>query len=227
MNHRATNTACQTQAEQGLSKTTMKRTPRLIITIVYSLSILGIAGCATPYSRLNDYKASDSGNLVLSLGVPFKQNLPALRGKMPGTGDLFELTHMSDWGKIAEMDMSFTDGVGRVIARKLPPGEYEINHVELSIEGGFIETSNPLPIPVRFSIQPGQTTYIGRYLVEMTLVAPEKTTQTGAVTTIPISAMRALPGVTNEQERDIASARTKYPGLNIGMVKNSVPARMD
>lgn len=207
--------------------TTVKRTLRLIITIVYSLSVLGIAGCATPYSRLNDYKESDSGNLVLSLGVPSKQNLPTLHGKMLGTGDLFELTHMSDWGKIAEMDMSFTDGVGRVIARKLPPGEYEINHVELSVEGGLIKTSNPMPVPVRFSIQPGKTTYIGRYRVEMTLVAPEKATQTGAVTTIPVSAMRALPEVTDEQERDMASAKAKYPELNMDIVKNSVPARID
>lgn len=211
----------------ALLKTIVKRPPRFALTIICSLSVLGITGCATPHSRLNDYKASDAGNLLLSLGVKDKQSLPALRGKMLGTGDLFELTHMSDWGRIAEMDMPFTNGVGRVIARKLPPGEYEINHVELSIAGGVIETSNPLPIPVRFSIQPGQTTYIGRYLVEMTLVAPEMATQTGVVTTIPVSAVRALPEVTNEQERDMASARATYPRLDMGTVKNSVPAQTD
>lgn len=205
----------------------MKRKLQLAITTICSLSILGIAGCATPYSRLNDYKESDSGNLVLSLGAKHEQHLPALGGKMLGTEALFELTHMSNWGKIAEMDMSFPDGVGRVIVRKLPPGEYEINQVELSVERGFIKTSNPLPIPVRFSIQSGQTTYIGSYLVEMTLVAPEKATHTGAVTVIPVGAIRALPEITNELERDMASARTKYPELDVGLVKNSVPARTD
>jgi len=204
----------------------MRHTARLVMAMACLLSLAGMSGCSTPLSRLHDYNGADAGNLLFSLGepgAPPASQIPTLSGKKLGTDDLIELTYASSWGKVAPLDIPFAGGTGMVIARKLPPGEYEIGKIDISVSDDVFTVSNALPVPIRFTIQSGQTTYIGRYSTYVDLGNPEEPSQPGAVTVIPIASMRAVADISDEQAIDMVSARNKYPYLKTGTVTSFVP----
>lgn len=94
---------------------------------------------------------------------------------------------------------------GRVFVRTLPPGRYEIYDFGFrgTIVVANVEWSSATPLAVPFTINPGQTTYIGNFARAPSLgsrLEPEL----GAVGYFVVS---------DQSERDLPIARVKEPAL--------------
>src|SRR6185295_18943410 len=106
------------------------------IKLIFWVMLCGaIAGCATEFDKLRNYDGNDSGNLVLSLnqsrGNPSLP--PALLVRSLRSPDLAEINYLSIATNNGGADFDTPDGVGMVIAKKLPPGVYEIYAIQLGI----------------------------------------------------------------------------------------------
>lgn len=94
---------------------------------------------------------------------------------------------------------------GRVFVRQLPPGRYEIYDFGFrgTIVVANIEWSSSTPFAIPFTINPGETTYIGNFARAPSLGTSLEPTL-GAVGYFVVS---------DQSERDLAIARTKEPAL--------------
>ena len=197
--------------------------------MIFIFSLLGVSGCASSLDRSTDYKGDDAGNLVLSLGVSNEEMQaysPMLSGRKIETKDPIELTYEPPrHGEKILLDIPFTDGAGKVIVRRLPPGKYQIDQYHFSISNDEVRISNKLVTPVVFSISSGQTAYIGSVYLYMKNVGSEEKNKTPVIQLDGKTQtyMRMQAEVTDEQERDIANAKSSHPDMNIETVTNFVP----
>ncbi|WP_394782267.1 hypothetical protein, partial [Undibacterium sp.] len=141
-------------------------TRRLLIAWI---TIVMVGGCASTGNALTDYKGADAGYVVLSLGQSDNKVTmsPILSGYRLETSDELEFQYSSDPKGVVPLD-DWQSGTGMAVAKKLPPGEYEINHAHFSIGSSEFRFSVLLAKPIRFSIKPGETSYIGSYLMSLT-----------------------------------------------------------
>lgn len=138
--------------------------------VIAGLFLVGLTSCAT---TMFDYDGPDAGQLVMSMSVPkdsFGYDLACIgyRAKVGGRTDRFCLggsepklnPELARLHRLAQ----FEEGtfVGKVGARALMPGEYEVTGWSI-MSGGpeRIVSSKPMALP--FTIKPGVSTYIGSY----------------------------------------------------------------
>jgi len=180
----------------------------IIRAALFALAFLfGAAGPS--HAAAEDYAGADAGILIYSAGsiaMPLSFQFPYKRIALPSSEPV------SDWrGQIESRTGGFSrlrvsnaeyDGreTGRVFIRRLPPGEYEIDDFRFA---GTRRFSSRQPFSIRFTIRPGQATYIGNFARAPSLGTPLQRTL-GAVGFFVIS---------DKSERDIALARARVPDL--------------
>lgn len=120
---------------------------------------LGLAGCAP---TLPTYTGADAGRAVIGIGAGpetrnFMLNLSYRRVGSEASG-MFHFSQLS----LAERP-DYRDGVIRT--ELLAPGEYELYTYSATRYVGMTQTSfKPRqPFSIRFTIRPGETTYLGNY----------------------------------------------------------------
>jgi len=180
---------------------------------------LVLAGCAgSPYDiarkhdALRDYQGADAGFFVASSGAIkgsiFSNSSVTFRRR--DTEDLVSIGYtpkriLSLGGEPADFESSKDSGI--VIVKRLPPGEYEIQSAQ-GVQYGTYEyrcTKRLAPV-VRFTVHAGEVVYLGRYVV---------TSWRGNCLALAIS---------DEQQSDVAVAKTRVPALPTDAVHSNVPA---
>ncbi len=191
--------------------------------VIACITIVSISGCAGTGSALLDYKGEDAGSVVLSLGQSDNPLMisPTLSGYRLGASDEFELQYPANLEGVVLLD-EWQSGSGTVVAKKLPPGEYEINRANFSVGIDAFRFSTLLVRPVRFSIKPGEASYIGAYLVILKTPKSKLTDEPGKVNVILVSDLALDVRISDEQKRDLQSARNRYPELKLNVIKNMV-----
>jgi len=172
--------------------------------VIASLLLVGLTSCAT---TMFDYDGPDAGQLVMSMSLPkdsFGYDVACIgyRAKVDGRTGRFCLGGSEprlnpDLARLHRL-AQFEEGpfVGKVGARALMPGEYEVTGWSL-VSGGpeYIASSKPMALP--FTIKPGVSTYIGSYRWTLT-------TKTNFVGTL--YANGASLAISNRKARDVEIA---------------------
>lgn len=178
-----------------------------------TILLLALAGCAGSnydvsrrHERLRDYVGPDAGFVVVSEGGE--------RGHLDSSGITFQRVgsdELVDFGfairqLIGTPEHDFTSGsaIGKVQARRLPPGDYEAVwlHGEQFSNGGQVR--KPLPPVLRFTVKTGQTIYLGRYVIGESRMTP-------------------VVNISDSQADDLALAKSRLPDLPVDSVTSVVP----
>lgn len=163
-----------------------------------------------------DYNAPDAGVLIYSAGsieLPSIVTFHFRRVALP------DGKKVSDWKgsigcrciglvKAKDFDSDYQGReTGRVIARNLPPGRYEIFNFLISGYNGIgtVSTTSKKPFSIPFEIRAGEATYIGNF------ARAHVPSRKGPVPYFVI---------TDKAERDLAIAKTKRPELTT--IRNEV-----
>lgn len=147
--------------------------------LVRHLLVALLALVATPAlaaKKSPAYAGEDGGYLVYGVGtiaIGMHFDFPYRRAATP------EGTTVDDWKgtieptvggaiylKIKNPDFEGRES-GHVVVRRLPPGEYLIDSLAFygsSPTGAAYDWSSARPFAIRFTIRPGQATYIGSYM---------------------------------------------------------------
>lgn len=171
--------------------------------VIAGLLLVGLTSCAT----MLDYDGPDAGQLVMSMSLPkdsygYDVACIGYRAKVGGRTGRFCLGGSEprlnpDLARLHRL-AQFEEGpfVGKVGARALMPGEYEVTGWSL-MSGGpeHIVSSKPMALP--FTIKPGVSTYIGSYRWTLT-------TKTNFVGTL--FANGASLAISNRKARDVEIA---------------------
>jgi hypothetical protein len=174
-----------------------------------------VAGCATPYDALRDYKGQDYGTVVLSLSQPSGNTSlpPSLAVRRIGTAELVRIDFSSWGGGNLVIDFESPSGGGRVVTKRLPPGGYEIYSFQLGNETGPVRFSSEIKTPVRFSIRTAETSYVGSYAISLKIQQGAPVKQSGVVVTVPTSGLALDIEISDEQQRDLKIAAGRNPEM--------------
>ena len=177
--------------------------------ILVGAAVALLSSCAvTPYDRLRNFEGSEFGYVVASIGKEKSANV------FDSTEVLFRLRGTNDRGSFSyaprafltssgasPQDINSTEAEGTVVAKRLPPGVYDIFVAQAVWHAmGTRIFSRPLSPPLSFSISPGKTTYVGRFTLVQDGYGP---------------ASAAELKLTDEHVSDLARAKSRVPSLNI------------
>lgn len=181
----------------------------IIRATAFLLAFLFVAIGRGPAAAAEDYSGDDAGYLIYSAGsiaMPLAFQFPYKRVAGPSgepasdwSGQIESRTGGFSRLRVSNAEYSGRE-TGRVFVRRLPPGEYEIDDFRFA---GTRRFSSRRPFSIRFTIRPGQATYIGNFARAPSLGTPLQRTL-GAVGFFVIS---------DKSERDIALARARIPDL--------------
>ena len=187
--------------------------------LFFAIPLLFLAGCAgSPYAetlkydRLREYKGSDFGTAVASVGhlksTPY--TVSSLTFRLKGTNDLGAFIYAPKSYKPSPTDFNTSDAEGTVMTVKLPPGEYEVYLA--TGEWGAINYRFSARVSVKpqwtFTVESGKVAYIGRFLVGFN----------GARESPPANVQGS-----DMREFDTSKAAERDPSLNIQDVRSFVP----
>jgi len=178
--------------------------------VVLPLVLAGCAGSNFDIARrmdaLHDYKGADAGVVVASEGGEHGHfDASGVAFQRVGSEDLLDFaSKVRSMMGTPDHDWEQSSTIGNVFVRRLPPGDYEavFAHGEQYSNGGWVR--RPLKPGVRFTVKPGETVYIGRYVVGESHMAP-------------------IVIVSDHQADDLAVAKKKFPELPVDAVASQVP----
>lgn len=191
----------------------MQRVFTLALSFVAAL--LAAVGPAVARDRFPEYRGDDGGFLIYAVGtiaIGMRFDFPYRRVALPNGEPV------QDWtGTIAPavggawvLKVKNPDFIGRetghVVVRRLPPGQYLIDQFGFSGGGvgmGVIDWSSAVPFAIRFTIKPGEATYIGSFMRAPSLGTPLEAQVNAAGYFL----------IADRNERDVPVARAKVPGL--------------
>lgn len=194
--------------------------------------LLGLlaAGCVTqmggakPSTELSHVNEATAGFLLLSIGGPTDSSFITWGlqvQRLDGPGDV-DITYDGRGLSLGTpRDYHEDDLAGAVFHVPLPPGQYAITGYTFFLQGmapgsyGTYQPAAPLAIP--FTIRQGQTTYLGEF--------------------VGMPARRALFGwssihgaywwLRDQQTRDVAIARQKWPARPLDTIMGAIPSPAD
>jgi hypothetical protein len=160
-----------------------------------------------------DYRGDDAGFLVYAVGtiaIGMRFDFPYRRVALP------DGKPVQDWAgtiaptvggawvlRVKNPDFSGRE-TGHVVVRRLPPGQYLIDQFAFGGGGvgmGTIGWSSAVPFSIRFTIKPGEATYIGSYMRAPSLGTPLESEVNAAGYFL----------IADRSERDVPIARAKLP----------------
>lgn len=195
---------------------------RRFASIVFLAGLLSaLGGCAYQRDLPRTYKGSDTGYLVVAIAAaktgPY-YSFYALHYRRPDKSAGAQATYRREvpfgFGATTTPDFDTPDAAGMVLVKQIEPGEYELFNFSL-FENGYpaqITFSAKNDFSVKFTVEPGKTTYLGRYVLHPT------TGKSLIGLTVPAGGVFEI---FDETENDLAIARTKNP--DIGPVSKQVP----
>ena len=182
---------------------------RIVLTLFVAALLSSCAGSryaeGQKYERLRDYRGEDFGYVVVSVGMlksaPYTSASLGFVEIATGSPGSFPYAPKLLIGDRTPRDFDFPESEGTVLAKRLPPGNYEIRGASgLWFAGSYtVSKSLRLGQPLAFTIVAGQTAYLGRYVVGEDGNAVSGTASLAA---------------TDEQSRDLTIAKTRVPNLD-------------
>jgi hypothetical protein len=177
--------------------------------------VLALAGCAGSnydiarrHDNLRDYKGPDAGFVVASEGGERGGHFDSsgLTFQRVGSEDLVTFGFaMRKLIGVPDHDFEAGSAIGRVDAKRLPPGDYEA--IDLfgvqNVNGGQFRRKLA-PGTLRFTVKTGETVYLGRYVIGEMRFSP-----------------RLL--ISDSQAADMALAKTRLHELTDAVVTSAVP----
>lgn len=166
-----------------------------------------------PITAAADYNGPDGGWLIYSAGAievggpvtfHFKRVARPDGTRVSDTQRAIHCRCVGFWrGKPSDADYDGRE-VGKVIARRLPPGRYEVYNYYFSGSGpAATSTTSKKKFAIPFEIRAGETTYIGNF-------ARANTYRTTLMKTLGTSSFFVI---SDKSERDVAIARKRNPHL--------------
>lgn len=179
-------------------------------------TLLFLAGCATPYTALMDYKGADAGTVVVGAGISqnagFSQVGVTVRRR--GTPNVASVDYSGGGSFLsAPRDFENQQEHGTITLLKLPPGEYELFRYGGNYRyGRYIYYFSPRKeFSIPFTVKTNEITYLGRYIVHgIPAIANE----------LPYAA-RLM--VDDKRDADITVAKKKRPALENASVTSFAP----
>src|SRR5437879_4497678 len=150
----------------------------MLLRLLALIWLIALSACATKYDALRNYSAPDAGFVVASVGKTHDNFMHSTQVyfRKKGTEDLGLLGYSPRALAIVggtSKDFQTPRGEAAHVAKKLPPGEYEIyDYATMSDYGtSTIWYTNRAPLGIRFLVMTGEVTYLGQYLVGLEFVS--------------------------------------------------------
>jgi hypothetical protein len=173
---------------------------------------LSLSCCATDSVP---YRGGDGGYLIASIGAQFDANFPNYKFKYRSLDRTYEgsISLPSHPERVVRgEDFKSPAKWGVVTVARLAPGSYEIYNYDISV-GVRLSRGQDFSIP--FTVRSGEPTYLGEYLAQTGL----ERDMLGIASARPPLAFV----ISNEQQRDIGLARSRFPEIANVPVTNAVP----
>lgn len=190
----------------------MIRTIRLVLVCVAMLVPMGVA---IARDTSPDYRGADGGFVVYAVGTiaigmrfDFHYRRVALLDGTPSqdwAGTIAPIVGGAWVLRVKNPDFAGRE-TGHVVVRRLPPGQYVIDQFAFAGGGvgmGAIDWSSGVPFSIRFSIRPGEATYIGSFMRAPSLGTPLESEGNAAGYFV----------IADRSKRDVPIARAKVPTL--------------
>lgn len=184
-----------------------------LIRMLLALLLVIVATPAAAAPKAVDYAGPDGGYLVYSVGTirigmtfefPYRRTaLPDGAAANDWKGAIRPTVGGAIYLKIKNPDFEGQES-GHVVVRRLPPGDYLIDNFAFhgsSPAGAAYDWSSAAPFAIRFTLRPGQATYIGSFMRSPSLGTP-LAPQLGAA---------GFFVVADRTGRDLPIARTRLP----------------
>ncbi len=185
---------------------------RLGVLLALTVSLLASPALARPSAA--DYAGADGGYLVyavgdivmgMDFGFPYRpvtllNGVPAKDWK----GEIEPRLGGAIYLKVKNPDFEGREA-GHVVLRRLPPGDYVIDNFSFGgqLAGTSYAWSSATPFAIRFTIRPGQATYIGSFMRAVSLGTPLE----------PVLGAAGFFVIADRSDRDLPIARSRLPGL--------------
>lgn len=192
----------------------MKRIATISVAAILAILHMSLVGCAATEKLA--YEGDDAGYVVVGIGARAGTEYSAYKLIFRRIGN-----EESDRFVYFQRNMFYSEGndyesgaeTGVVNVRKLAPGEYEINNVDIFFNNGYVQKNFYLPedISIPFTVAPGEVTYLGNFQ------ANKVTGENVLGMTLPAGAFFV---VTDREEDDIRIAEQKHPDIEGKVVQN-------
>jgi hypothetical protein len=199
---------------------------RIILRALIFLMALSTSACVgalgtTEVSQgLTAASPETMGTVVGSIGIVDKGTFYSrydLLARNLATNERLRFQYTHDGFTVTKVDFREGRAESALIALRLPAGRYAIEDFQfIGMNLQFNQTRTPAPgrFSLPFDVKPGQTTYIGEYVV------------------VPVISWRFLGAkgvrdfvweIADRRERDLALARQRLPDTPVGEVISAVP----